>query len=451
MRSELPKVLHRLCGRSLVHRTLAAGVGLRPERIFVVIGYGEQQLREELLRLGKLLLFQGIDLVPVVQSEQMGTGHAVQMVLPHLKESASPVIIMPGDCPLITTLPLQELVELQKQSDSQLSFLTAEVADPTGFGRVMRGSDRSVQGIVEHKDCSEAQLKIKEINSSVYSCDLDLLKKSLSTLRNDNAQQEYYLTDIIPYAIQQGQKVSAHIIKDSRLILGANSRSELSALELIRRHEINRQWMDEGVTMEDPTTVYIDEDVQLGQDTYLGAGTRLYGRTKLGRDVVIDGNCLISDSSIGEQTHLKFSCVIHESEVGPSCDIGPFVHLRPGSKLHEKVKIGNFVETKKTELKAGAKANHLSYLGDAVVGERVNIGAGTITCNYDGDSKHLTEIESGTFIGSNTCLVAPVKIGAGAYIAAGSTITEDVPAGALGVARARQVIKEDWAVNRKQK
>ena len=448
MRSALPKVLHRLCGQTLVHRAIRAAAGLKPDSIAVVVGYGEAQVREELSRLEKEPFLNGIPLRVVVQAEQLGTGHAVQMALPEISGEAN-VLIMPGDCPLISTADLQRLQREHQSTNSKLSFLTADFEDPAGLGRVIRNEKGAVVGIIERKDCSAEQLRIKEINSSIYIFEPELLKLGLASLKATNAQKEYYLTDTVDFAVKRADRVEAVRIENSEAVLGANDRAELSALESNRRAALNGKWMEQGVTLEDPAATYIEEDVQIGADSYIGAGTRLRGRTVVGPNVVIDGNSVITDAQIGAGTRIKFSCVIDSSEIGEACEIGPFAHVRPGSKFHGKVKIGNFVETKKTEMKAGAKANHLTYLGDATVGEKSNIGAGTITCNYDGTNKHRTDIGSSSFVGSNSCLVAPVNIGNDAYIGAGSTITKDVPDGALAVGRARQENKEGWMARKK--
>ncbi len=448
MRSALPKVLHSVCGRTLVHRAIHAAAGLKPDSITVVVGYGEALVREEIDRLRSEPFMDGIAIDSVLQSEQLGTGHAVQIALPQISGDAA-VLVMPGDCPLISTAELERLQHEHETKKAKLSFLTACFDDPAGLGRVIRGANGEALGIIERKDCTPEQLAIKEINSSIYIFEPELLKLGLASLKATNAQKEYYLTDTVDFAVKRGERVEAVRIENSEAVLGANDRAELSALETTRRAALNRKWMEQGVTLEDSASTYIDEDVQIGADTFIGAATHLRGKTVIGANVKIDGNAFITDATIGAGTHIKFSCVIDSSEIGESCDIGPFAHIRPGSKFHDRVKIGNFVETKKTEMKSGAKANHLSYLGDATVGERSNIGAGTITCNYDGTHKHRTEIGAESFIGSNSCLVAPVKLGNGAYIGAGSTITKDVPAGALAVGRSRQENKEGWMARKK--
>lgn len=449
MNSALPKVLHRVCGRSLVHRALIAALGVSPGRIVVVVGYGQERVRAELEALSVNGSFHGVPLETVIQDKQLGTGHAVQMAFPRLRAESKSVVVMPGDCPLISAEEMEKLAEGFASSGEKLRFLTANFANPTGFGRVVRGKREEVIGIVEEKDASAEQRAIKEINSSIYIFERTLLEKGLKQLKPANAQGEYYLTDLIDFSVKGGEKVTALRLNSPEAVLGANNRMELSELERKRRLQINERVMLSGVTLEDPSSTYIDEDVQIGADTFIGANTRLRGKTVIESNVTIEGNASISNSRIGKETRIKFNCVIDDSVLEQGCEIGPFAHLRPGSHLHNKVKIGNFVETKKTEMQEGAKANHLSYLGDATIGAHTNIGAGTITCNYDGQKKHQTEIGADTFIGSNSCLVAPVKIGQNAYVGAGSTITKDVPQGALGIARGRQNNIDGWMTKRK--
>jgi len=445
MHSALPKVLHRVCGRTLVHRALIAALGVKPSKLLVVVGYGEDQLLAELARISENGKFHGVPLETARQGEQLGTGHAVQMALPKLSPDTASVVVMPGDCPLITPQAMSEL----SSGEEEVRFLTARFPDPTGFGRVVRGAKDEVLGIVEEKDCKDDQRRINEINSAIYVFKRKLLEAGIAQLKPANAQGEYYLTDLIDFSVKRGEKVKAICLQAPEVVLGANNRMELSELERKRRVELNNSFMEKGVTLEDPSSTYIDEEVEIAPDTFIGAGTRLKGKTSIASNVTIEGNSQITDSQIGRNCCIKFSSVIDSSILEESCEIGPFAHLRPGTHLHRKVKIGNFVETKKATLLEGAKANHLSYLGDAAIGERTNIGAGTITCNYDGVNKHQTEIGSDSFVGSNTCLVAPVKVGAKAYIGAGSTITKDVPGGALAVARGRQNNIDGWVQKRK--
>lgn len=451
MRSELPKVLHRVCGQSLVERVLRASSALPVSRTVVVVGYRAEEVRAEVEKLKTAPSFAHAGEIHCVeQRSQRGTGDAARTALEGLDPSGGPVLIIPGDCPLLTGAQLKELIRFSSEQRTVLSFISCEPADPSGYGRVIRDHSGKVTAIIEHKDCTPEQLKIGEINSSIYLVDYNFLKESLATLESNNAQGELYLTDIVGYGVRKAVRLDALSVGRAVEILGANSREELSDLERLRRKQICSHWMNSGVSFEDPAATYIDEEVRIGQDSFIGAGTRLRGTTVLGERTIIDGNSSITDSQIGDGVHVKLSCVISEAKVANGVDIGPFAHLRPGTVLAEKVRIGNFVETKQAALGVGAKANHLSYIGDASIGEGSNIGAGTITCNYDGEKKSKTTIGNGVFIGSNSCLVAPVTIGEGAFVGAGSTITEDVPGGALGLGRERQTNIEGWVARKKR-
>jgi bifunctional UDP-N-acetylglucosamine pyrophosphorylase / glucosamine-1-phosphate N-acetyltransferase len=402
-------------------------------------------VREEIDHLQRERFLEGIQVTAVLQASQKGTGHAAQVGLSQISASAQAVLIVPGDVPLITERVLQPLVAISVEEQAQLLVLSCRHPNPAGFGRIMRGKDGRIDRIIEHKDCSSGQLEIAEINTSVYLCKPQFLRSALKSLRPDNAQAEYYLTDIVDYGVRSELKIGVVVTDDYEATIGANSRYEMSILERKMREKINQRFMEDGVTFEDADTTYIDEGVKIGRDTYIGAGTKIKGKTEIASGVVVEGNCLIADSSIESGSAIKLFCHIEGAVVGRNCQVGPFARLRPGTVLHEQVKVGNFVETKKAELHAGTKANHLTYLGDAEVGAQTNVGAGTITCNYDGVNKFKTTIDGGCFIGSNTAFVAPVHVGAGAYVGAGSTITQDVPAGALAVARAQQRNIEGWA------
>lgn len=447
MYSHLPKVLHSVCGRSVLERVLRATLGLKPAKIVVVIGHGGELVSAELERVSKIAK---VKFEIVVQDRQGGTGHAVQTALPVLDPKISQVLIIPADTILLTTETLKQLSD--KKFAQSVRFISVKHPEPTGFGRVLRSPAGAVSAIVEEKDASPEQRKIAEINSAIYLASYDFLKRALSALKPNNVQGELYLTDIV--AIAEGEcsgSVEAILIDDYTQVAGANTRFEMSTLEKQRRLEINRRHMDAGVSFENPDAAYIDEDVVIGKDCFIGAGTRLRGKTKLAESVVLEGDNLIVDSEIGSNTKIKIGCAIESSKIGEKCAIGPFAHLRPGTVVENDVKVGNFVETKKAHLHEGVRAGHLSYIGDAIVEANVNIGAGTITCNYDGVNKHQTVIEKGAFIGSNTSLVAPVKIGAGAVTGAGSAITKDVPAGALALERNKQTVIENWASKRRKK
>ncbi len=450
MKSKLPKVLHRVCGQSLLARVLRAASGLSPKRIVVVAGYEFERVSQEVSALREYPFLKGIELEVVNQEEQKGTGHAAQVGLSKVSEKASAVLILPGDSPLIREQDLQPLLDEAQAKTIDLCLLSCKHPEPSGFGRIIRDASGEIVGIVEEKDCSDEQRLVEEINTSIYLCAREFLQQALAQLDTKNAQGELYLTDIVAHAVSSAAPLSSVTTEEVEPVLGANTRFELSKLEAFRRAQINQEWMEKGVTLEDPEHTYIDEDVVIGEDCSLGAGTKLRGHTTIANDVYVEGQSLIIDSKIGESSTIRLSCEIESSKIGDHCVIGPFAHLRPGSFLWDKVKIGNFVETKKAELYHGVKVNHLSYIGDAEVGGGTNIGAGTITCNYDGSKKkHKTKIDAGCFIGSNSALVAPVEIGQGAYVAAGSTITQSVPKGSLGVARGQQRNIDGWAERKK--
>ena len=448
MRSELPKVLHRVCGQSLVERALRSASGVGAKRLVVVVGYGKEEVQTELDRLAQLPEFSSTEIVTAIQSEQNGTGHAAQIGLAEAGDASS-ILIVPGDTPLLDVGVLEDFLAEASEA-AAVTILSCLHEEPAGFGRIIRDQSGAVTAIVERKDCTPEQVAINEINTSFYLASTPFLTEALSQLEPNNAQGELYLTDIIAYGVSKGMQVDAVLTKDVARVSGANTRAELSALETVKRAEINKQLMDSGVTLEDPATTYVDEGVAVGPDTFLGAGTRLKGATVIGSNVLIEGNSHIVNSTVGDGTLLRFGSYLTEATVGSNCQIGPFVQLRPQAILHEGVKIGNFVEVKKSELHAGVKANHLSYIGDAEVGSGSNIGAGTIFCNYDGEKKSVSVLGEGVFVGSNSTLVSPVTIGKDAYIGAGSVINKDIPEGALGVGRSRQANKEGWTARRRK-
>lgn len=436
MLSELPKVLHKVCGQSLILRTIYALKKAEISKQVVVVGHGKELVQEEIDSSGVS------DIITAIQKEQLGTGHAAKSGLSAATEET--LIILPGDVPLLCPDVISgAIIEFEKTS-ADILFVSFVASKPYAFGRILRDSSDKVLGICEEKDCTKEQKKIKEVNAGVYVCKKAFLEKALDSLKSNNAQSEYYLTDIVGFAAENDYKLTAFVSTNELSLAGANSRAELSVLEKIRRKEINEEFMLSGVSFEDPEAAFIDEGVQIGPDSFIGAGTRLKGKTELAEFVYIEGNSIVQDSKVGAKTKIKLSSTILDSEVGSNCSIGPCAQLRPGTKLGSDVKIGNFVETKKSILEDGVKAGHLSYLGDAEIKKNVNIGAGTITCNYDGTNKHKTIIKEDAFIGSNSCLVAPVEIGDNAYVGAGSTITKDVPDKSLAIARNRQEIKKNW-------
>ncbi|MBV8033003.1 MAG: bifunctional UDP-N-acetylglucosamine diphosphorylase/glucosamine-1-phosphate N-acetyltransferase GlmU [Betaproteobacteria bacterium] len=437
MRSDLPKVLHPLAGRPLLAHVLETARALTPKRIFVVHGHGAQAVQAA---------FAGQqDLEWVLQAEQLGTGHAVQQALPRLSKDAMALILY-GDVPLIGARTLDELVSAAREG---LSLLTAEPADATAYGRLVRDSSGRVARIVEHKDASESERAIREINAGFYALSVARLAAWLPRMKNQNAQKEYYLTDIVGFAVGEGVPVAAVKAADPWEVAGVNSKRELAELEReVQRREAARL-MESGATLADPSRIDVRGTVQCGRDVSIDVNCVFEGRVALGDGVVIGPNCVLRDVSIGSGTQVLAFSHLQEAEVGAHCRIGPYARLRPGATLAEDVHVGNFVEVKASRLGAGSKANHLAYVGDSQVGRRVNIGAGTITCNYDGSAKHRTVIEDECFIGSDSTLVAPVRISRGSYIGAGSTITKDTPPGQLTVGRAKQVSIPSWKPKKK--
>ena len=435
MCSEKPKVLHPVCGQSLIARTLNCVAAAGVEKVTVVVGSGADLVSEEVKKVSPAA-------ATVLQKEQNGTGHAVQIALSALSKDY--VLILPGDVPLLKSGIIESAFIGLSKSEADLVVLTFCPEDAAGFGRMVRDSDGNLTSIREAKDCSAEELDIKEVNSGIYLLKRSLLEEALAGLDNNNAQGEIYLTDIIAYASKKGLKLATSLVENPDHLAGANNRLELSELERARRIEIAEELLLSGVSVEAADQLFVDEGITVGKDSYLGAGVHLKGNTTIGSGVVIDGYSFIENSKIANGVRIKSSCSIEDSEVGANSSVGPFAHLRPGSKLGANVKVGNFVETKKAILKDGVKAGHLTYLGDATIEEEVNIGAGTITCNYDGENKHQTVVGKNSFIGSNSCLVAPVNVGSDSYIAAGSVITDDVPDESLGLGRARQTNKVDW-------
>ncbi|MCB0359455.1 MAG: bifunctional UDP-N-acetylglucosamine diphosphorylase/glucosamine-1-phosphate N-acetyltransferase GlmU, partial [Bdellovibrionales bacterium] len=400
MRSAKPKVLHTVCGRTLLDRVIRAAAALKPRKISVVVGHGREDVESELAALRGRLGFAADALTSVLQEQQLGTGHAVQVALPEVSQ-AKHILILPGDVPLLTAGCLEKLVSLYKAGQQNgVSFLSFEPPVVSGFGRVVRDARGQVQAVVEEKDASAEQREIAEVNASIYLVSAGFLAHALRSMSSDNAQGEYYLTDIVAKGVSEKVDVQAILSDDYRDVTGANSRGELSCLESIQRGRIAARLMAEGVYLEDPMTTYIEDDVQIGIDTSIGAGVHIKGNSVIGANVTIEPACHITDSRIANGCAVKYASVLEDAQLASSCQIGPFARLRPGTELGDGVRIGNFVETKKSVFGAGAKANHLSYVGDAQVGRNVNIGAGTITCNYDGVSKFKTELDDGVFIGS---------------------------------------------------
>jgi bifunctional UDP-N-acetylglucosamine pyrophosphorylase/glucosamine-1-phosphate N-acetyltransferase len=447
MKSALPKVLHKAGELPLIEHVLRAAGALSPKSTTVIIGHQAESVQKALSkRLG--LRF-------ATQQPQLGTGHALLQAEPMLVGGQGTMVLLSGDVPLLRPATLEALVRRHRESGAAATVLTAVVDDPHGYGRIVRAPARAgggpgpIDAIVEHKDAAPAQRAIAEINSGIYAFDLEGLFDALKGIGAANAQGEYYLPDLVAIYRARGKVVETVVVRDPREILGINSRRELADVSAILKTGRNDALMESGVTLIDPASTFIGPDVTIGADTIIHPGVYLEGRTTIGAGCIINSGVRIVDSRIDDQVVINNFCVIRESHVSGGAQVGPFAHIRPQSDVGEHAHVGNFVELKKTTLGRGSKANHLSYLGDATIGENVNVGAGTITCNYDGVAKHPTVIEDGAFIGSDTQLIAPVRIGKGAYVAAGSSITEDVPADSLAIARGKQTNKEGWVTKKK--
>jgi bifunctional UDP-N-acetylglucosamine pyrophosphorylase / glucosamine-1-phosphate N-acetyltransferase len=432
MKSELPKVVQPVAGRPLLKHVIDAARGLEPAALYVIYGHGGDRVREVL---------QDEEVTWTLQAERLGTGHAVMQATPSIPDDHI-VLVLYGDVPLINPATLAELLTLC--GPKQLGLLTVTLNDPSGYGRVVRGGKGRIQKIVEQKDASKKELKIREINTGVLAAPARLLKKWLKKLRNDNSQGEYYLTDVIAMAV--ADKVAVNPLEAPSVIevLGVNDKAQLAEVEAAHRQRAARQLMLAGVTVVDPARLDVRGTVSHGSDVFLDINVVLEGNVKLGNRVRIGPNCVIRDSEIGDDTEVFAHCVIDSAVIGTHCNLGPFARTRPRATLGNNVHIGNFVEVKNSEMGNDSKANHLAYVGDASVGERVNIGAGTIIANYDGANKHRTHIGNDAHTGSNSVLVAPITVGAGATVGAGSTVVKEVPAEKLTVARARQVTIEHW-------
>jgi len=441
LRSNLAKVLHRAGGRTLVEHVVQACQRLKPSAVVAVVGYQAEQVAGVVSRLG---------VRTVMQQPQRGTGHAMLVARRALAARAKCAIVVPGDAPLVRTETLAALARAHQESGAAATILSAEVANPSGYGRIVRGEDGSVTAIVEDSALSADQHGINEINSSIYAFTLAKLWPCLARLRPSNVHRELYLTDAIGLLRQQGELVVAQLAADADEVLGCNTRADLSAVDVVFRRRKRADLMKEGVTIQLPETVLVDPEVTVGVDTVLGPGVQLLGRTRIGAACTIQTGSVITDSVLDDGVTVKPYCFINASRLAAGTQVGPFAHLRIDARLMKNAHVGNFVEVKKSVLGEGVKAMHLTYLGDARVGDETNVGAGTITCNYDGVQKHPTTIGRRVFIGSDSALVAPVRVGDGAYVGAGSVITENVPPGALALGRGRQVNKPDWANARRR-
>ncbi len=441
MKSDTPKVLHKVAGRPMLHWVVTAARAAGAERVVAILGHKHEQVK------AALDASFGVGVVDIaLQPEPRGTGHAVQCALPAVDKESDDriVVILTGDAPLLASERIAELVAAAHASPAGMALLSTVPDRDMPYGRLVRDGAGVLEKIVEYPDATPAQKAIADTNAGFYAIRLGHLRKDLAALRADNAKGELYLTDLVAHAYARGGATA--LDAPFAEVTGINDRIDLAAVETSARRRINEGWMRAGVTMIDPASTYIDADVgPLGKDVWLGPSVALRGKTTVGDGVRIDVGCVITDTQVADGANVKPYSVMGESVIGPRTQIGPFSHCRPGTRLDEDVHLGNFVETKKAHLMAGAKANHLAYLGDASIGAKSNIGAGTITCNYDGINKFLTTIEAGAFIGSDSQLVAPVTVGRDAFVAAGTTVTRDVPRGALALTRVKQVNVEGWA------
>lgn len=432
MKSKYPKVLHKILNKPILGYVTDAVKELTENKPIVVIGHGGEYVKEYF---EDAYIYRN-------QEQQLGTGDAVKAGMDALKDEEA-VLVLCGDAPMITADILRTMIEQFTKDQSKAIVLSADIDDSKGYGRIIRSNEGSFERIVEEKDATEKEKEIKEVNSGTYIFDRKLLDEALKGLTNDNSQGEYYLTDVLEMFKNNGYKVEVCKSEDNKVILGINNRVQLEEATILLKRRINEGHMMAGVTFEDSASTYISSEVVIGEDVIIGPNVSITGQTIIGDDVAIGPNSIIKDSKIGKGTTI-LSSIILESELGENCIIGPFAYLRPDNLLGDKVKVGDFVELKKAKVGHGSKIPHHSYIGDAVIGEKVNIGAGTITCNYDGERKYQTIIEDGAFIGSNSNLVAPVFIGKESYVGAGSTITKDVPTKSLAIGRSRQVIKDNW-------
>jgi bifunctional UDP-N-acetylglucosamine pyrophosphorylase/glucosamine-1-phosphate N-acetyltransferase len=440
MNSSTPKVLHPICGMPILGHVLETVEELKPAQIIAVVGHGKERVTEYLNADFKKVK-------TVVQKQQKGTGHAVQTALAEMKNFKGLVLITAGDTPLLTSDSISRLVAAAKESKA--AVLTADLPDPTGYGRIIRLASM-VDRIVEQSDASSEELEITEINTGVYVFDVEILKKAITQIKANNKQGEIYLTDVIAVINNMGESVTAVMCEDYLEALGINDRSQLAMSQQILQQTINEYWMSQGVSMRNPDSVVIDVNVTLGQDVFLDNNTHLLGNTVVGSNSVIGPDSMLKDCVVGTNSHV-LRTTANEAKIGNNCAIGPYTYLRPGTVLKDGVKAGAYVEIKNSTVGQGSKVPHLSYVGDATIGIETNIGAATVFVNYDGVEKHKTVVGNHVKIGSDTMLVAPVKIGDGAYTAAGSVITENVPAGALGVERTKQRNIEGWVARKRGK
>ncbi|MFR8414232.1 MAG: bifunctional UDP-N-acetylglucosamine diphosphorylase/glucosamine-1-phosphate N-acetyltransferase GlmU [Hominilimicola sp.] len=438
MKSKMPKVLYKVCGKPLSKWVIDASKAAGADKVCAVVGHKAETVKEVL---GDVCEF-------ALQAEQKGTGHAVMQAIDVIKNSKGEVVILNGDTPLITAETINKAIEYHKNNGNQATVITAILDDATGYGRIVRDNDGSVLKIVEQKDASEEEKKINEVNSGMYVFDAQSLVYALDKITPNNAQGEYYLTDTLEILLSAGKKIGGYAISDNDEIRGINDRVQLNEAEKIMQKRINEYHMRNGVTMRNPESVYIEDGVEIGNDTEICQNVTIKSGTKIGSDCVIGSGSMLDRAVIHDGVDV-LSSVILESEVDEGTHVGPFAYIRPNCHVGKEVKVGDFVELKNSNIDDGTKISHLTYIGDSDVGKRVNFGCGTVTCNYDGKKKYRTTIGDDCFVGCNTNFVSPINVGDGVYIAAGSTITEDIPENSLSIARARQVNKEGWKDKRK--
>lgn len=441
MKSRLPKMLHTVCGIPMLHSVVNTAKELKPAKIIIIVGEHMDLIKRAI---------KHNDISFILQREAKGTAHALRCARSALRNFAGIVVVLNGDTPLLNPDTIKRFLAMHKRDKNSISVLTFMAKNPDGYGRVVRGVSGNVLSIVEHKDADSAQKKVEEVNSGVYAINHDALD-ILDEIKINGAKGEYYLTDIVAAASVKGLKISAYCIGTEEEFMGINTREELYRASMLMKKNIIKKWIDKGVNILDADSVYIHPDVSIGKETTIYPNVYLEGHTKIGRRSIIYPNVRIQNSDIGDGVVVKDSTVIEGSRIRDRASVGPFARIRPGSEIRPEAMIGNFVEVKKSVIGERTKASHLSYIGDATVGKDVNIGAGTITCNYDGKVKHRTEIKDGVFVGSDSQFIAPVRIGRGAYIGAGSTITEDVPPMSLAVSRIKQTNIEGWAQERQLK
>jgi bifunctional UDP-N-acetylglucosamine pyrophosphorylase / glucosamine-1-phosphate N-acetyltransferase len=449
MRSVHAKVLHHLAGRPLVRWPLEALAPLAPARVALVVGHQADAVRAAAQGAGAGRPAAPADLRIAVQAEQRGTGHAVVCAASAFAGFSGDVLILYGDVPLIRTATLEALLAAHRAAAADLTLVTMHFADPKGYGRILRDAGGRVLGIVEERDATPDQRAITEVNPGLYAVRAEPLFRLLGELRPNNVQGELYLTDLVALAVARGLRVASVQTGTPDEVAGVNSRADLARMEAVVRRETVERWMAAGVTFEDPATAYVGPEVVIGADTVIGPNVQLRGRTRVGEGCRIDGTAFLADTSVGDRAHLLFAVVADGAEIGADARIGPFARLRPGTRLAAQVHVGNFVETKNAVLGEGTKANHLTYLGDCEIGAQTNVGAGTITCNYDGFRKHRTTVGARVQIGSDTQLVAPVRVGDDAYVGAGTTVTRDVPPGTLVVSRVPQRHVPGWTARKR--